>query len=321
MLIFGPVPSRRLGRSLGINNIPPKACSYSCCYCQVGLTPHTEIVPRDFYEPDTILAAVEWRLSVLRGQAARPDYLTLVPDGEPTLDIRLGDLIERLRALGIPVAVISNGSLLYRAEVRERLAKVDWVSVKVDAVHDAIWRRINRPHPALQHQDVLEGMQAFAALFSGTLTTETMLVRGLNDTDAETDAIGAFIAGLSPHKAYCAVPTRPPAVHGVGPLDEQRLTRCFQIIHRHVPSLELLSGYEGDAFASTGDLVADLLAITAVHPLRESAVQALVERSGATWEGVERLLAEGSLVRTRYGEHTFYVRRVTPKPRHETEAT
>jgi len=105
MLIFGPVPSRRLGRSLGINNIPPKSCTYSCVYCQVGPTARTEVVPRAFYAPARIVREVKRHLSRLRERGERVDYLTFVPDGEPTLDDQLGETIERLRPLGIPIAV------------------------------------------------------------------------------------------------------------------------------------------------------------------------------------------------------------------------
>jgi wyosine [tRNA(Phe)-imidazoG37] synthetase (radical SAM superfamily) len=120
MLTFGPVPSRRLGRSLGINNIPPKSCTYSCVYCQVGPTPRTEVLPRAFYAPTQIVQEVKAHLARLRERGERVDYLTFVPDGEPTLDSRLGETIDRLRPLGIPIAVISNGSLLSREDVRER---------------------------------------------------------------------------------------------------------------------------------------------------------------------------------------------------------
>ena len=310
MLIFGPVPSRRLGRSLGINNIPPKSCSYSCTYCQVGPTPQTEITPRTFYEPARIVEEVRGRLALLRGSDEGVDYLTFVPDGEPTLDARLGEVIEALRPLGIPIAVISNGSLLFRADVRERLGRADWVSVKIDAIDEGVWHRINRPNPGLTHQQVLEGISAFAADFRGCLCTETMLVSGVNDTETEAERVGRFVAKLTPDNAYLSVPIRPPAMRGVGPPDEHALNRYFQTFHEYFPSLELLSGYEGDRFASTGDLAVDLLAIAAVHPLRESAVQALVDQCGGDWQVVERLVAARDLVRTEYGAQKFYIRRL-----------
>ena len=182
MLTFGPIPSRRLGRSLGINNIPPKSCSYSCVYCQVGPTGQREIEPRPFYEPGEILAAVEQRLeeAALAGEGV--DYLTFVPDGEPTLDIHLGETIARLKPLGVKIAVISNASLLWREEVRERLLEADWLSVKIDTVDEILWRRINQPHEALRLPRILDGIRQMAREFPGELTTETMLVDGINDS-------------------------------------------------------------------------------------------------------------------------------------------
>ena len=313
MLIFGPVPSRRLGRSLGINNIPPKSCTYSCSYCQVGPTHHTEVIPHAFYAPVRILQEVERSLSRLREHGERVDYLTFVPDGEPTLDANLGETIERLKPLGIPVAVISNGSLLSRDGVRDCLDKADWVSVKIDAIDSTTWRRVNRPDPALDHHAVLEGMLSFASSFQGTLATETMLVEGINDGDANADALGGFLERMAPSRAYLSVPTRPPAEPGAKPPQAQRLNRFFQIVRQYVDNLELLSGYEGDAFAFTGHLAEDLLSIAAVHPLRESAVQALVERSDEDWSVVEKLVSDGLLIRTVFAGHWFYVRRLRPE--------
>lgn len=310
MLTFGPVPSRRLGRSLGINNIPPKACSYSCVYCQVGPTPATEIEPRRFYLPERIVAAVGEHLAKLESEGEHADYLSFVPDGEPTLDAALGEAIAGLRPFGVPVAVISNGSLLSRPEVRERLALADWVSVKIDAIDEATWRRVNRPHAGLSHQEVLDGIRRFAAEGRGTLVTETMLIGGTNDSVAEAERVGRFIAGLRPAKSYLALPIRPTAVGGLDPPDALALTRYYQTLSEQVAEVEILGGYEGDAFGSTGDPAEDLLAISAVHPLRESAVQALLTSAGADWAVVERLVAQGRLVRTEHGGHRFYVRRV-----------
>ena len=171
-LIFGPVPSRRLGRSLGINNIPPKVCSYSCVYCQLGPTHTTEIVPRVFYTPDHLFEAVKKHLTQAGKNGAQVDYLTFVPDGEPSLDSRLSETIQRLRPLGIPIAIISNASLIWRDDVRKTLAMADWVSLKVDAVDETLWRRINRPHSSLDHHAILDGMLTFAGEYNGMLVTE-----------------------------------------------------------------------------------------------------------------------------------------------------
>lgn len=312
MLIFGPVPSRRLGRSLGINNIPPKACSYSCVYCQVGPTRMTEIVPRHFYTPDQIREEVQARLENALKKDQRIDYLTFVPDGEPTLDARLGETIDLLRPLGVPIAVISNASLLWRKQVRKALAKANWISLKVDAIDEALWRRVNRPHPSLNHRRILDGMLAFAGEFKGTLATETMLVKGLNDNDAAAKLLADFLDKLGPDQAYLSIPTRPPAEKNVHSPAEATINRIYQIVHQRVDHLELISGYEGNSFASTGDAAEDLLAITAVHPMREEAVRQLLKKTGTDWDIVEKLIAAGRLGETEYEGRKFYIRRICP---------
>ena len=209
MITFGPVPSRRLGRSLGINNVPPKSCSYSCVYCQVGPTRKPEISPRDFYPPAAIEREVLERVAAARRANEVIDYLTFVPDGEPTLDANLGEAIDRLKPSGIAIAVISNGSLLWREEARAALNKADWVSVKVDTVNEAIWRRLNRPPPELQLDVLMQGIRDFSRDYRGCLTTETMLVDGVNDSPDSVKAVGRFLAEIAPAKSYLAIPIRP----------------------------------------------------------------------------------------------------------------
>lgn len=309
-LAFGPVPSRRLGRSLGIGNVPPKTCSYSCVYCQVGRTPEEEIAPRAFRDPEVLIEAVTRRVRALRERGEAVDFLTFVPDGEPTLDRHLGREIEGLRTLGLPVAVISNGSLVGREDVRAALGRADWVSLKVDAVDEALWRRINRPHPALRLDAILHGMLRFAESYGGTLATETMLVRGANDGDASIEAVAGFLERLGPRVAYVAVPTRPPAEPWVRPADEEAVNRAFQRFAERLPRVELLTEFEGTAFGTTGDPAEDLLAVTTVHPMREDAALALLGRAGADRSLLERLVADGRLRPVRYRDHTFYVRRL-----------
>jgi wyosine [tRNA(Phe)-imidazoG37] synthetase (radical SAM superfamily) len=307
-IAFGPIPSRRLGQSLGINNVTRKACSYTCVYCQVGPTTEKIIQPKGFFTPAQIHAAVASHVHKLRQRGLPVDYLTFVPEGEPTLDIHLGESIARLRDLDIPIAVISNGTLLWRSEVRERLGHADLVSVKVDTVHEDAWHRINLPHRALSLDAVLQGIQAFAAGFSGTLITDTMLIAGMNDDTASLEDTADFIAGISPTTAYLAVPTRPMTVKKEHATDQVGLVRAHQIFAARLPSVELLTGHEPGEFAHTGDARDDLLAITAVHPMREDAVRQLLARDGAAWALVDNLLATGDLEVTEYEGQAYYLR-------------
>jgi wyosine [tRNA(Phe)-imidazoG37] synthetase (radical SAM superfamily) len=310
MIAFGPVPSRRLGRSIGINHIPPKTCSYACAYCQVGRTSRLQTARRAFYAEEDIVADVQRKVDDARAAGEAVDYLTFVPDGEPTLDLSLGQVIERLKPLGIKIAVISNGSLLWRAHVREALAGADWVSVKVDAVRPDVWRRINRPHRSLWLSAILEGILTFAEAYLGELATETMLVRGVNDDAAHLADVANFLAQLQPAKAYLAVPTRPPAELWAEPPPEEVINQAFHILRARLDHVELLIGYEGNAFAATGNLTEDLLSITAVHPMREDAVQEFLARAGAETSALRALIAGGQLVETPYDGHKFYTRKL-----------
>jgi wyosine [tRNA(Phe)-imidazoG37] synthetase (radical SAM superfamily) len=211
MIAFGPVPSRRLGRSLGINNIPPKVCTFACVYCQLGRTIKMQAARRAFYEPEQVLRDVHDKVEKASEAGEAIDYLTFVPDGEPTLDIHLGREIELLRPLGIKIAVISNASLIGREDVRESLLEADWVSLKMDSTQEEIWRKIDRPYGALRLAPILDGALEFAHAFKGKLVTETMLVKGINDDDDQIRDVAGFLARLEPATAYLAIPTRPPA--------------------------------------------------------------------------------------------------------------
>lgn len=307
-IIFGPVPSRRLGRSLGINNIPPKNCSYSCVYCQVGRTMAKQITAQTFYRPEEIENAVTAKVKAALAAGEKIDYLTFVPDGEPTLDLHLGEVIDRLRPLGIKIAVISNASLIWREEVQHILNKADWVSLKIDSVDEATWKQINRPHESLQLPIILRGIKSFAQQYQGELVTETMLIEGINDNHASVASIAEFLFQLKPHKAYLAIPTRPPAEIDVRVPGEKVIARAYQLLKERLIDVEYLIDYEGDAFALTGGAEQDLLAITAVHPMREQAVQKLLSKAGEDWDLIKRLLAENKLKRVEYAGQHFYVR-------------
>ena len=309
MIAFGPVPSRRLGRSLGINNIPPKICSYSCVYCQVGRTLNLAAERRVFYEPKEIFSAVREKVESSRKNGECVDYLTFVPDGEPTLDLQLGRSIEMLRALGVKIAVITNSSLIGKEKVREDLLKADWVSFKIDSTIEQIWRRANRPHRSLQLEIILEGIKAFHQVFDGNLVTETMLVKGINDSEDNITAVADFLNLLQPSRAYLSIPTRPPAERRALPPDEEVLNRAYNLFSKKIDHVEYLIGYEGDAFASTGNIEEDLLSITAVHPMREEAVKALLRRTGEDTSVVAGLVERNLILQTEYEGKKFYMRR------------
>ncbi len=310
MIAFGPVPSRRLGRSLGVNNIPPKICTYSCVYCQLGRTIKMQVEREAFYEPERIVREVRDKVEKAQEKEEPIDYLTFVPDGEPTLDVNLGHEIEKLKSLGIKIAVISNASLIWDEEVQEALEKADWVSLKADAASEKMWRRVNRPHGKLRLDAIQDGMLAFAKHYQGVLATETMLITDLNDGQRTVEEVADFLARLEPDRAYLSIPTRPPAEPWAQAPGEEAINRAYQIISEKVDHVEYLIGYEGNAFASTGDIEEDLLSITSVHPMREDAVNAFLKRAEGDWEAIDSLIAQDRLVEVEHGGHRFYLRRL-----------
>jgi wyosine [tRNA(Phe)-imidazoG37] synthetase (radical SAM superfamily) len=309
-IVYGPVPSRRLGHSLGINNIPPKICSYSCVYCQLGNTINMQVERQTFYDPEEIVQTAEEKVKQVREKGEPIDYLTFVSDGEPTLDANLGKEIESLKSLGIKIAVITNASLIWHEDVRQALQKADWVSLKVDTVNKEIWRTIDRPQRSLNLSVILDGMFRFANTFKGELTTESMLIQDINDNDGEIERIASFLAQLKPTKAYLAIPIRPPATRTITAASELALNRAYQIFSKRVSSVEYLIGYEGNAFAFTGNIENDLLSITSVHPMREEAVIELLKKADSGWGVVEKLINDDSLLEVEYQRKKFYMRRL-----------
>ena len=308
MIAFGPVSSRRLGFSLGINNIlTHKLCTYNCVYCQLGRTHALTTKPVPQYDPDVLIRAVDHHLKKLEA-SSRPDFLTFVAQGEPTLDHNMGKEISRLKETGIPVAVITNASLLSVEEIRKQLLPADWVSVKIDAVDGTIWKKINRPHRDLQFEDILEGITSFRSKYAGRLCTETMLIRGFNDEHWHLEALASFAKKLDPSVAYLSIPTRPPTEKQILPTHGATLTEAWEIYTSHHIKTELLTGFEGTKTGYTGNLINDILNITAVHPLREDSLQKLVEKSDSDLSVVNSLIHKRLLRKTQYRGKIYYTR-------------
>ena len=313
MMVFGPIPSRRLGRSLGVNNIPPKICSYSCVYCQIGLTDSMSVSRKEFYSPDEIFKEVSSKVKTLQNSGEKIDYISFVPDGEPTLDINLGKEIDLLKPLGIKIAVITNSSLLWDEDVRKDLMIADWVSIKIDTIDKKIWRKIDRPNGKLDIQKILSGIETFASSFKGIMVTETMLVKGVNDNVESIKSTVEFIKQLNPDKAYILVPTRPPAEKFVEPPSEENLNEAYQIFNASINNVELLAYSEGTDFSYSSDAEKELLSILAVHPMRKDAVEKFLNKSRSNWNLIESLIVNNVLKEVKYSDNTFFVKNIKSK--------
>jgi wyosine [tRNA(Phe)-imidazoG37] synthetase (radical SAM superfamily) len=309
MLIFGPVPSRRLGRSMGINIIPRKICSYACIYCQAGATTRHQARRSRFYDPILLFKELNKKLTTVKNAGKTIDYLTFVADGEPTLDIRLGEMIDLFKPLGVSMAVISNASTVWQKQVRDDLLKADWVSLKIDAVWEPIWKKVNRPHRSLQLDRILDGVLTFADEYQGSLATESMLVKDINDHPDHMDSLAEFLSQLRPNVSYLSIPIRPPASSQATPPSQESIIRGFQRLQNKLTEVELLIGYEGNNFDFTGDVINDLLSITSVHPMRKDAVQNFLFEAKANWSVVKQLIDQDQLGKTIYQGDEFYMRK------------
>jgi wyosine [tRNA(Phe)-imidazoG37] synthetase (radical SAM superfamily) len=310
--VFGPVPSRRLGRSIGINNIPPeKICSYSCVYCQVGRSTKMSIDRSPFIDPAVLFSELKEKVDAVQARGEAIDYLTFVSDGEPTLDANLGKEIVMAKSLGLKVAVITNASLLWMEDVREDMFKADLVSVKVDAVDKRVWHRVNRPLRSLSLDQVLDGVTSFAKEYKGVLVSETMMIRGVNDSRESLAGVAEFLKTLPFSTNYISIPTRPPAESFVQQPDAESINEAYNIFQTSELHVELLIGYEGSTFSSaTGNVQSDILSITSVHPMKKEAIENVLEKSGASWIVIEEMVSAGDLIQIEYQGETFFLRKV-----------
>jgi len=311
MIAFGPVPSRRLGKSLGINNIPAKKCSYSCIYCQVGKTIELTPVRKEYYKPEDVFGDVQELLTKVKRKGERTDYFTFVADGEPTLDVNLGHEIDLLRLLDHKIAIITNGSMISQQNVEDDLKKADYVSIKIDTTDNGIWKKINRPDKSLKLEAILESLLHFSSVFNGKLVTETMLIDGINTSSSHIQNVATYISKLHPYRAYIAIPTRPVAEKMVKVPPESEINSAFQIFKDQFDQVEYLIEYEGNDVGYSGDIENDLLSIASVHPLKTESVKKLLEKANANWKVIERLLSQEKLREVEYDGSKFYLRSLT----------
>jgi len=309
-IVFGPVPSRRLGRSLGINNIPPKICTYSCIYCQIGKTFKMSSERSIFYQPEHIFESVKSKVKDTSNKQGIIDYLTFVPDGEPTLDKNLGKEIDLLKSLGVKIAIITNSSLLGLDDVRKDLYKADLVSVKVDSIDPDTWKKINRPHKSLDLEKIKSGLIEFSKNFKGILFTETMLIKNYNDTPIDLIKTASFIKRLNPQKSFISVPIRPPAEKTVEIPNEEKINLAYQIFCENNLQTEILIGYEGNDFFYSGNVEEEILGITSVHPMRKDAIESYLRKAGVGFEIVIDMIEKDKIREINYKGHKYYLRKI-----------
>lgn len=233
--IYGPVPSQRLGLSLGVDLVPFKTCTYDCIYCQLGRTPHKTVTRQEYVPLADILQELEQKLA----DGPVPDYVTLSGSGEPTLHARLGELLREIKKLtSIPVAVLTNGSLLWRPEVQDELLAADLVLPSLDAGDEFLFRYVNRPHPEIVFEQMVHGLAEFTARFAQPVWLEVFLLAGVTNIQSEVEKIAALAREIRPAKVQLNTVARPAAEEFACPVSREQLlefTKLFdgkgEVIH------------------------------------------------------------------------------------------
>jgi wyosine [tRNA(Phe)-imidazoG37] synthetase (radical SAM superfamily) len=264
--VFGPVPSRRLGQSLGIDTIPLKTCNWNCVYCQLGRSKPLQNERKDYIPPGEIISQVKTALA--SHEPEEIDWITFVGSGEPTLHAGLGWLIKEVKTLtDIPVAVITNGSLLFMQSVRDALVLADAVLPSLDAGTPQLYKKINRPHPDVPFERYVDGLITFRQEYRGQLWVEVMLVRGLNDTQEALTDIAKAMKKIQPDKIHIGMPTRPPVEAWVEPPDEEGIMRATAILGEVAQVIHPQEG--GFDLSGSENVVEAIIGIITRHPMSE----------------------------------------------------
>ena len=298
--VYGPVPSRRLGRSLGVDIVPLKTCTYDCIYCQLGRTTCRTIERREYLPLRDVLAQVRAKLP------SRPDFVTLCGSGEPTLYSRIDELIDGIQAATeIPVAVLTNGSLLWRPEVRRQLLGADVVAPSLDAADEATFQAVNRPHEEISFERMLDGLVAFRDDYGGQIWLEVMLLEGLTGTEATAARLAACAARVRADRVQLNTATRPPAEEAAVGVPRERMEHLAGLFG---PRAEVIAEFRGTATgAGSAAGREEVLALLRRRPCSVQDVAAgLGMQPNEAIKYIDALDGTGLLKRARRGGKLYY---------------
>jgi wyosine [tRNA(Phe)-imidazoG37] synthetase (radical SAM superfamily) len=303
--LYGPVPSRRLGRSLGIDLVPFKTCTYDCIYCQLGRTTEKTLVRREYVPVDVVLDELGRKLA--DGDA--PDFISLAGSGEPTLHGGLGRLISGIKSkTKIPVAVITNGSLLWDRGAAEPLMTADLVIPSLDAGDAAMFERINRPHPGIDFDRMVQGLADFRNNYRGRLWLEVMLLDGLNDSRAEVRKIADLAGRIRPDRVQLNTAVRPPAEVAVRPIPFYRMQELARLFYGTTEVIASGSGRQAEEATEGGNQGEKILPMLKRRPCTvEDVSRGLgIHRLSALKE-LEALVKKGKARKVETGGSWFYI--------------
>jgi wyosine [tRNA(Phe)-imidazoG37] synthetase (radical SAM superfamily) len=298
--VFGPVPSRRLGRSLGVDLIPFKTCSYDCIYCQLGLTTNKTVERKEWVPLRTVLDDLKPKLEF------QPDWITLSGSGEPTLYSRLDELIAGIHEItNVPVAVLTNGSLLWQPELRRQILKADLVIPSLDGGDSETFQTINRPAPEISFETMLEGLIAFRQEFKNPYWLEILLLEGINAGGKPLENLIRCAAQIAPDRIQLNTATRPPAEQSARPVAPARMQG---IAARFSPAAEVIADYRNvhaqTDFSTQKDAVEELLDRRPCT-LEDIAAGLGIHRNEAV-KYIEELVSGGQVTAEARDSRTFY---------------
>ncbi len=283
--VYGPVPSRRLGRSLGVDLVPFKTCTYDCVYCQLGRTTRKTLERAAFCDVRALAGEVRDRV-----QRSRPDYVTLAGSGEPTLEARFGDLIEEIKTgTDVPVVLLTNGSLLWDEEVWRAAALADAVLPSLDAGDEAFFQWVNRPVEGLSFDRVLSGLIAFRERYAGPIWLEVMVLAGKTDAAGRLEAIADAAAKIRPDCIHLNTPIRPGGAPDALTLERGRLER---LRNRFAPCADVVCEFSGHPPQDDPEAAEDALTIMALLRRRPCTLNEIVAGLGIRCGTVRRVLED-----------------------------
>jgi wyosine [tRNA(Phe)-imidazoG37] synthetase (radical SAM superfamily) len=301
--LYGPVPSRRLGRSLGIDLVPHKICTYDCIYCQIGNTTEKTLVRREYIPVRDILEEVK---RFLKEETSSIDHLSLSGSGEPTLHSQIRLVIEGIKAItSIPVAVITNGSLFYEEEVRQALLLADIVLPSLDAVSSEVFMKINRPCPEFFIEKVIEGLIEFRKIYKGQIWLEILFCKGVNDSKEELLKMKKVVDCIQPDRIHLNTVVRPPSEKWVAPLNQKEMEKIRAFFGERASIISEFNRHPSSL--SERDIQEEILKILKRRPLSLSDLsKGMGISQNELDQYIEPLTREGKIQTRIFGDSIYY---------------
>jgi len=299
--VYGPVPSRRLGFSLGVDVVPYKTCTLDCIYCQLGRTTQKTIERKLYTQKDSVCEELQEALN----KKQRIDYITFSGSGEPTLNSDIGALIREVKKITpVPVVVLTNGTLLFREDVQKDLAEADVVMPSLDAAANVMFQKINRPHDVLNLDSIIRGLKRFRKMYKGRIWLEVMLIKKFNDNTEELSRIKSAISDIHPDRVYLNTVVRPPAEIYAKPLSREEMAAVKNILDK---SCEIIAEFHGQMVGEVQNVEDSIVEMAKRRPVTIVDIANVLGISAANAEKwVNGLKEAGRIKERQYKDQRYY---------------